>query len=469
MTITTDVNSSGLQPTAPSVLLSELITLVASTNPGYTADLPGSLISDIAETDVGALSLIDSARVDLFNSITPYSANSFLLNQLGKIYGVQQGVGSNTSVYVTFSGSVGFVIPSGFTVSDGSKQYTVQDGGIIASNGQSAALYCLSNTSGSWAVPIGTVTTIITSIPSAVSLTCTNQTAGVPGLLSQTLESYRAQVIQAGLVTSQGVPTFVKSQLQNVSGVQQNLVSVRLITNGQWEVICGGGDPYNVANAIFSSIPDISMLVGSTLEATKITNSSNGIVTTNLNHGFTSGQVIEIENSNPSTFNGLFTITVLSQTTFNIGVDTSSFGSYVSGGIITPNLRNITVSINDYPDTYNITFVNPPVQTVSMVVTWNTISTNLVSNEIISSLSQPALAAYINGIYVGQPINVFELQNIFQTSIQNVIPANLISRMVFIVAINGIDVPPESGTGLIYGDPESYFSTSSANIVVNQG
>ena len=69
MTITTDVNSSGLQPTSPTVLQQELIALVSATNPGYTANLPGSLIEDISSTDVGALSLIDSARVELFNSI----------------------------------------------------------------------------------------------------------------------------------------------------------------------------------------------------------------------------------------------------------------------------------------------------------------------------------------------------------------------------------------------------------------
>lgn len=468
MTITTDINSSGLQPTSPTTLQSELIALVASQSPGYTANLPGSLIEDISSTDVGALALIDSARVDLYNSITPYTANSYLLNQLGQIYGVQQGIGSNTSVYVTFLGSPGFVIAKGFVVSDGSHQYTVQDGGIIASSGQSAELYCLAINAGSWAVPVGTVTSIVTSLPSGVTLTCINQVAGLPGASAQPLEDYQAQVIQAGLAVASGMPTFLKTQLQKVSGVQARLIAVRQ-SGTNWEIIVGGGDPYEVANAIFTGLFDIANIVGSTLTATSITNATNGVVTTNLNHGFATGQVIAITGATPSAFNTTYTITVLTQTTFQLNVNTTSFGTYTGGGVISPNLRNILVSINDYPDSYNITFVNPPQQTVDVAVTWNTTSTNYVSPTAVAALGQPAIASYINSIYVGQPINVFELQNVFQQAISPIIPAPLLSRMIFTVTINGFVVSPTSGTGLINGDPESYFQTNNQSIVITQG
>ena len=92
-----------------------------------------------------------------------------------------------------------------------------------------------------------------------------------------------------------------------------------------------------------------------------------------------------------------------------------------------------------------------------------------MSPSSVAALAQPALAAYINAIFVGQPINVFELQNVFQLAVATIIPATLLSRMVFVVAINGADVPVATGTGLIYGDPESYFTTTNALIVVTQG
>ena len=463
------MTSTGLQPTSPTTLLNELIAIVSSTNPGYTASLPGSLIEDISSTDVGALSMIDASLVELVNSITPYGANEFLLNQLGQIYGVQQGIGSNTSVYVTFVGSPGYVISRGFIVSDGTNQFTIQDGGTIGADGQSPALYSVAISSGSFAVPVGTVTQLITSIPVSVTLTCTNATEGLPGDSAQTIESYRAQVLQSGYSTTQGAPAYVKTLLQRISGVQSNLVSIKIVSSNSWTIICGGGDPYEVAGAIFRGVPDISVLVGSTLVAATITNSNPGVVTTNLNHGYSTGQVIAIAGSNPGTFDGSYTITVLTDNSFSLGVDTSAFGAYVSDGIITPNLRNVTVSITDYPDTYSITFVNPPVQTVSATVTWNTISTNLVSPEAVSSLASPAIADYINAITVGNPINVYEIQKTFQVSVQDILQIDAISKIDVVVAINGTDVPPVSGEFLIYGDPESYFSTSSALITVAQG
>src|SRR5687767_10844170 len=113
-TLPTIVTAAGLQPIAPIDLRTQLINSVAATNPGYTADLPGTLIEDIASTDVGALIICDQARVDTINSVTPYGANVFLLVQLGNIYGVPLGGATNTGVQVVFTGSAGFVITPGF-------------------------------------------------------------------------------------------------------------------------------------------------------------------------------------------------------------------------------------------------------------------------------------------------------------------------------------------------------------------
>jgi hypothetical protein len=462
------LTSAGAIPANPTDLLNAEIAAATALSPGLTANLPGSLIEDLASTAAGALVVQDQTYVDLVNSISPYTANAFILYQLGAVYGVQQGVGSNTSVYVTFTGNAGFVIPIGFTVSDGNYQYTVQDGGIISASGTSTALYCLATTQGSWAIPVGTVTQIITSVPSGFTISCTNLTSGVPGAAAQTLQSYQAQVIQAGLSTAQGVPTFVKTQLEQVSGVQPNLVSIRNPGVNQWEIICGGGDPYQVANAIFNSVPDISNLVGSTLLVNGITSTNPAVVTTNLNHGYTTGQTVTIAEVLPSGFNGTFTATVLSQTTFSIPLNATSL-TYTSGGVVTPNLRNVTVSVNDYPDTYNIIFVNPPVQTVGVTITWNTISTNLVSPSAVAQLAVPAIVAYINSIVVGQPINTYTLQDAFQNAVAPILPVDQLSKINYAVTINGISTAPISGTLLIYGDPESYFSTTNSLISVVQG
>ena len=462
------ITIAGAIPASPTDLRDAEIAAATALSPGLTANLPGSLVEDMASTAAGAVVVQDQAFVDLVNSISPATANPSILYQLGQVYGVEQGQGSNTSVYVVFSGLAGFVVPIGFTVSDGTYQYTVQDGGIIGTSGQTPELYCLATVAGSWAVPTGSVTQIITSVPAGFTLTCTNLIAGLSGLTAQSIPDYRAQVIQAGLSIAQGMPTFLKTQLQKVYGVQARLIAVREVGSNQWEIIVGGGDPYSVAYAIFISIFNISTLVGSTLSVTNITTANPGVVTTNLNHGYATGQVITISGVDPSWFDNDYTITVIDEKSFSLGVTTVGH-AYVSGGVITPNLRNITVSIDDYPDTYPITFVNPPVQTVNISLLWNTSSLNYVSPSAVAQLGNPAIVNYINSIYVGQPINIFELQNVFQLAIANIIPPTLLSRMVFTVEINGIVTAPTSGTGLIYGDPESYFETSTQLVTIAQG
>jgi hypothetical protein len=465
------IGTQGAQPTSPATLLAALIAAVTAVDPGYTANLPGSLIEDISSTDVAALSICDSARVEAINSMTPYAANAFLLLQLGQIYlgpGAAPAVPTNTSVYVTFTGTVGFIIGVGFIVSDGTYQYVVQDGGIIPTSG-SVEMFCLASISGSWAVPTGTVTQNITSVPGGVTLSCSNTVAGVPGAAAETEESFRSRVLIAGQAVAQGMPTLLRTLLGQVSGVQPRLISIIQGTGG-WEIIVGGGDPYQVANAIFMALFDISILVGSSLDVTAITNANPGVMTTNLNHGYTSGQVINVTgvvgmsgiNSTP------LTITVITEKTFSLGINTTSSGAYVSGGVVTPNLRNITVDINDYPNTYAITFVNPPQQTVSVACTWNTIATNFVSSAAVAQLAIPAIVDYINSIPVGAPINLIVLEGVFTAAVVTILQAAQISVCSFAISINGVGTSPTGGTQLVYGDPESYFETSAASVSVVQ-
>lgn len=465
------VTSAGPVPQQPAAVLAALTTLVAASNPGYTNNLPGSLIEDVSSTSVGAILLCDQAQVELINSLTPFGANPFLLNQLGQVYGVPLGEASNTSVNVVFAdGPAGTIIAQGFVVGDGTNQYTVSDGGVLGSDGTSAPLFALATVAGSFAVPAGTVTQLFTSVPpGAPNLSVNNPNSGTPGEGAETQQSYRSRVLQAGLAIAQGMSTFLKTILNNVPGVQSRLVSVRQVpNNGGWEMLVGGGDPYEVANAIFTALFDISTLVGSSINALAITKANPGVVTTDLNHGLVTGQVTTINGSLVAAYNTSGVATVIDEKTFS-WINTSSFAAYTSGGVVTPNNRNVVVDIVDYPDTYAVPFVVPPQQTVTMTVTWNTSSENIVSSAAVAQLGNPALLAYINGIAVGQPMNLFELQTTFQEAIASIVRPDLLTRMVFAVSINGIGVSAESGTGIIAGDPESFFFSIASGIVISQG
>jgi hypothetical protein len=356
----------------------------------------------------------------------------------------------------------------GFTVSDGTNQYALQDGGVIGSGGVTPQLYAVAVNSGTFPIPANTVTQIVTSVPSPYTVTVNNPEAGTPATAPESVQSYRSRVLLAGTVAATGTPAFLKTLLYEITGVQQQLVSINQVSGG-WQVICGGGDSYAVANAILQSVPDISALKGSALAITAMTEANPVVITTNLNHNYIAGQTVTVTGATPTAYNLTYTIASVTATTITTTTNGSAFGAYVSGATLTPNPRNVTASVYQNPDTYNITFVNPPQQTVTVSVTWNTTLPSFTAGVSVNQLAAPALQSYINSIYVGQPINLLEMTAVFQNAVADVIAAPNITTLTFAVTINGTVVTPGVGTSIIEGDPESYFYASATGITVAQG
>ena len=142
---------------------------------------------------------------------------------------------------------------------------------------------------------------------------------------------------------------------------------------------------------------------------------------------------------------------------------TDLVGSAINGS------RNVSVSLNDYPDTYTVVYVSPPAQAVKMTITWNTSLSNFTGGGTFQSLVQQPIADYVNALPVGAPINLLEATAIFQQAVAAQLDANLLTRLVFSVYINNVLTPPASGYSSIAGDPESYFTCSATAITVNQG
>jgi hypothetical protein len=391
----------GLQPQQPTDLLSQLLAAVSATNPGYTSNLPGSLIEDISSTDVAALAIIDQAKVELVNSLTPNGANNFLLLQLGYIYGVELGSVTNTSVPVVFSSNqVGYVIPDGMLIGDGSHTYQVKGGGVIGGGGTSATLTAVALVTDSFSVPANTVTTILTSVSSGMTLTVNNPNPGTPGGSGESNYSFRSRIMQAGLAASVGTPRYIKTLIGNVAGVKSSsLIAVQQATAGIRVIVGGSASTYDIAYALFCSVADPSALVGSA----------------------------------------------------------------INGG------RNVTVTLYDYPNSYSIVYVLPPVQTITMTVTWNTVLTLFTGGSAFPALTQGPLAAYINSIPIGAPINVLEMNEVFQNAIAALLDPTLLTRLVFAVSINGSLTAPGTGTYAVTGDAEGYFTCLASGISVVQG
>lgn len=459
----------GLQPASPTALRATLISLVAAAVPDYTANLPGSLIEDISSTDVFALVESDSFLVDLVNSVTPYGANAFLLNQLGILYGVDKQPITNTSVYVIFTGPPGYVVNQGFVVGDGTYQYICQTGAICGIDGSTLPIYCLATVPGAWEVLPNTVVQMLTSVPNNIPLTVTNPVSGIPSLSGEPISVFRERCFTAGLAASTGMGRYLKTLVGNIPGVQNRLIAVQN-DGDKFVVIVGGGDPYQVANAIWQADFNFLGLAGATIYIDGISNTNPIVITTTNNHNLVTGDVELItgvqggmSNLNTNTY----TITKISDQTFSIPVDGTVMGTYVSGGIVSPNPINQYVSISDFPDTYVIPYVIPPQEVVDIVVTWETDSPNFISPDAIAQAAVPEIIDYINSLPAGTtPINLNVLNKVFLDSVADILVGEYIIDLTFSISINGVGRTPQAGTQVIFGDPYSYFYTQNGQITI---
>lgn len=463
--------------TPPATLRQQLISLVASVTPGFTANLPSSLIEDISSTDVGALIIANQFLIDLINSVTPYGANPFLLNQLGiDIYGIQPAQATNTAVDLIFVGTPGFIIIPGFLVSDGTYQYLCVDGGVVGTDGESLPIHAVATTPGTWAVPPGTVTSFVTSVPQDITLAVVNTAAGIPSIASETETSFRTRTLVAGLAASTGMDRYLKTLLWNIPGVVQRLVSVRQnINTGRWMILVGGGDPYQVAWSIYYALFDIQTLDRPDIQIANIQKTNPMIITTVNNHNLATGnpETIYGVNGIPSLNQQQYEVTVIDPKNITIPVDGTNpavVGNYLNGGFMTPNPILQQINLNSYPDNYIIPFILPPQELVTMVVTWNTDSPNYVSPDAVSQAAVPALVDYINSLYVGtSPINIVNMEAVFINAIIDIVNGENITALDFAVDFGGTGHLPTPGTKVIYGDPNSYFYTTSVNVTVVQG
>lgn len=462
---------SGPVPQTAQDLRDDLVAIATSLSPGLTAELPGSLIEDMASTGAGALLVSDQARVDLINSVGPLTANKEMLTLLSQQYGIPfQKTAGSTTVPVSFTGPAGFLIPRGFIVSDGTHQYSLNEPVVIRSNGTSAVSTATGVTTGAWSAPPGTVTTIVTSTPSTVSLTVNNPVAATPAGKAETDAQFRVRVWDAGMATVQGYGAFIRTALSRVENIDARQVSV--IQDGdKWVVLCGGGDVYDMAAAVLVSAGDITRIAPSKLNVTGITNASPAVVSTDLTHGFTAGQAVVINGvTGMSGINGVsFTATPIDSRSFSINYNSTSSGAWTGGGLVTPNLRNSTVAISDYPDSYQVNIVQPFQQLTTIEYLWATLGTNYLNNETILSLIQENVLSYVNNIYAGQPLNVGKLKDVFYQSVNGTIDMTLITTLNVNVTVNGVLTPVDSGTDIISGDRFSYWYIESTGISVNEG
>ena len=466
-TISMTFDNSGPVPLTAQELRDKITAYAKSQSPGYTDNLPGSLIEDIASTSVGALLTCDAARVEVLNSIGPRTANEFMLNELAAQYGVPTRKDAGlTSVNLEFSGPPGFNVPKGFTVGDGTHQYATEKGIIIPTGGESDPVTAYATTPGVWAVPANTVNKLVTSTPEGINLTVTNPYSGIPAADKETLYDYRARVWEAGMTTVSALPSTIRTALAAVKNVNPRLVSV-IRVDDKFVVMCGGGDVFDMAGAIFNSAGDFTKLNGVTLGIEAFGKGTVTTIRTTITHGFSTGEKIKLNGvtSIPDLNGKEFVATVTGPRTFTIPYN-STGKTWNETGYVTPNFRNQLVTISDWPDEYAIPFVIPLEQDVKIEYQWRTDGVNYLTSETILALVKEPTLSYINGLFAGNAINLNTLKDIFLTAVGEVLNRDLFTYLRLVVTIDGVITEPENQTDIIPGDRYSYFYAEDAAVTV---
>lgn len=467
MALSVIMTEAGATPTDVTTIRDTLDADITQTNPGYTSNLPGTLVEDLLSTVTAGVAACDQARVESINSVSAIAVNESMLDQLAAAKGFTRSSLVNTRAYVSMSGAVGTIIDAGFEVSDGTYTYATTSSVVISSTGTTSSLVLVVATqSGSWIPAAGSITTVVTQ-PDNSTITVNNPSVGIAGG-EESYDDFRQRILEADAAGVQGSPSYLKSQVKNVPGVVNRTVSVKSYSNG-YLVTASGGDLYEIANALYQSIGDITLLRGSTLSVTGATNAGPCVITTSSAHGLSTGDSATIAGALGLTaINGTFSITKLTSTTFSIAVDTTSDGTYTGGGYLVNNAALQNVTLYDGADSYDIVFIVPLVQTIGLDITWSEVASASDSDGLIGPLAQSAATDYVNSLSTGATFSLLALRYSILQQLSGLVSISSLTRFDISVTVDGVAVEPTEGEYLVTLDSLSYPLTSPSSITVSK-
>lgn len=255
------LDGSGYQPSTAEELKNELIADLEKYNAdflNYPQSFQGALL-DQATVFLMYLELLIS---DLFNQFSYSQAQGTLLDLLGDDRGIRRKGVYKSEVTLRFTGTKGYVIPKGLAVtmsndpSSGDKPvfYTYEETLINTTTGVVDVL-AYSDATSIPQVAIGELDKIVDNIP---SLSVENIDTPTEPREQESESEYRLRVQQRLRNPKAGSIGAVLGEISNIEGVDTRLVGWRkgeLSSGGKtyktFEIVVGGGDPVDIAYAIF--------------------------------------------------------------------------------------------------------------------------------------------------------------------------------------------------------------------------
>lgn len=224
------------------------------------SNLPSSIQNNLIDESAIIVNEFEDMIANLMNGISPAYANDFIIEQLGSAFGIKRKDKAKQNVMLEFEGLAGVIIPSGTQVGSADGQYTFSTTtqGIIKADGK-ATINAEAEDYYDKIIDANTLNVMITDILNVNS--ANNPNSSSEPILEENFSDYRARVQNRMQANRNGTMATLYDNLLNVKGVSSRLITYRLDSKlidgarlNTLEIVCGGGDDYEVAEAIFNSI-----------------------------------------------------------------------------------------------------------------------------------------------------------------------------------------------------------------------
>lgn len=224
------------------------------------SNLPSSIQNNLIDEASIIVNEFEDMIANVMNGISPAYANDFIISQLGAAFGVKRKDKSLQNVMIEWTGLAGVIIPSGSQVAseDGVYMFSTAEQCIIREDGK-ATVNAIADDYYDKVIDAHTLNVMITDILNIES--CDNPNSSSEPILEESITDYRARVQNRCLANRSGTVATLHDNILKVQGVSSRLITYRTDTEilegyrmNTIEVVVGGGDDYQIAEAIFNSI-----------------------------------------------------------------------------------------------------------------------------------------------------------------------------------------------------------------------
>lgn len=249
--------SNGYEKRSASEIKTSLVSFMKRNNATYQ-ELSADVQNNLLDTSAATISEVENAVSSLANSFGPsfQGDNGFMWEQQAASMGLKYKDATKSKVTLKFTGDPGLYIPANTETKYGYKTdvsitLDTTGTGYVSASSDDESVYAA-----------GTIDSVATKVSD--TLTVTNPSATIPSQPEETNDELRIRSQRTIRSPRIGGLDYALLQLTSLEGVQERLCNFNFsqttLKRGI-EVIVGGGNSNEVANAIFKSFFDIGNIV----------------------------------------------------------------------------------------------------------------------------------------------------------------------------------------------------------------